>query len=337
MKIFTFLTLFISISLFANINYKFFPANVKIFGYIAIKNIKNNKEIRELMDAPKAKESLKSLMEMGIYLDNLGAISFFADTESLKAKSKGNHAIILHGLNAQKLIEQKLKEVKNPKTETYKGYKIYLQIKNKNNQKKEEAATIINNNTIIGSKEGVKKAIDAYKGNYFKNPKIVKNALNKLNNPDFFVIDLVDKKQRDLFLSGAAQNQNPTMAMLNTQEVTKNLKILIFAGKLAKNKLHLYLALQSDKNSVKPFISNLNMQFRNFKPMLAQQINVYKSMVGNTGAKELNSILNSVKIYTKNDFGIISLYINLKRTIKALNEMNSKMKNSPMNNMPLQK
>ena len=334
MKVFVFLTLFISVTLFAKVDYRFFPKNTTIMGYVATKGMMKNPQIKEYMKRPDVQQSMKTLLSMGVDIKKLGAISFYSNADSLIGKDSkaikkdGNYAIILHGLNLENLIKSEMKKNKDAKSMKYKGYTVYLKLEAEDGKKKVDAVTFIEGNTVMGSVPGVKNVIDAYKGKRFANKKLVNSLLKKLNNPDFFVIDLVDAKQRQLILQSLkAKKNDPTVAMLGLENISKNLELLVFAGKIIKDRIYLYAGLQSDKGAVKIFINNTNMQFNAFKPMLAQQVNAYKPMLGNDGAIELNSILNSIKFEAQNKLGLMSLFINLKRVSKALKKMNTQVPN----------
>lgn len=337
MKVLAFLTLFMSIAIFAKprINYKLLPKDANVFGYISTNSFMKNKHFKKFMKTKDAKASIRKMKKMGIDIKKLGSISFHSNFESLMKNKKdaknADFSIILHGINLEKVAKLQLKKLKGAKTQKYNGATIYQDFKVKGNEKGEfEALTFLNDNTIMGSIKGVKKVIDTSKGKSFSNKKMVNKLLSTLKSPEFFVLNIVQASQKTLIQQAITKNAaNPAVAMLGLNSLANNIKLFAFAGNLTSKKLKLTFLLKADKAGVSSFTQTLNMQFKNFKPMLEQQINNYSRLIGKDAAKELKSIMNSLKIVKKGDLALISIVINIDNTVRILKKLQKKQGKTP--------
>ena len=337
MKILAFLTLFISFAIFAKpgIDYKLLPKDANVFGYVSTKSFMQNKHMKKFMKTKDAKDAIKKMKEMGFNIKKLGAISFYSNIESImknkKNVKKTDYALILHGINLEKLVSLQLKKANNGKTEKYKGVTIYQDIKVKSEKKGEfDAVAFLKSNTVLGSETGVKKVIDATKGQYFTDKKMVNKLLATLKSPEFFIFNIVKGPQKALIKEAITKNQaNPAVAMFGLNALANNIKLFGFSGNLTNKKLKLTFILKADKAGVASFTQTLNMQFRNFKPMLEQQITTYGKMIGTDAAKELKNILNSLKIVAKGDLALISIVIDIDNTVKIIKKLQKKQGGNP--------
>ncbi len=337
MKILAFLTLFVSFAIFAKpgINYKLIPKDADVFGYVSTKSFMKNKHLKKFMKTKDAKDAMKKMKKMGIDIKKLGSISFHSNFESLMKNKKNaknaDFSVILHGISLENMAKLQLKKAKDAKTQKYNGTTIYQDIKVKNNEKgKFDAVAFFNNNTILGSVIGVKKVIDANKGKNFTKKKMINKLLSTLKSPEFFVLNIVQASQKALIQQAITKNQaNPAVAMIGLNSLANNIKLFAFAGNLTNKKLKLTFLLKADKAGVASFTQTLNMQFKNFKPMLEQQINAYSKIVGKDAAKELKSIMNSLKIVAKGDLALISIVINIDNSVRIIKKLQKKQGKQP--------
>ena len=316
------------------IDFRLVPKDANVVGYLASKELMTHKFFKDALNNKDAVESLAALKDMGLDYKKVGSIVFYANTDTLKKEnvkdSDSVYAIIFNGLSLEKLLLNELKKNKQEaKTINYKGYKIYIELKIKEDKFKNkadfEAVTFIDSSTVTGSLKGVKKVIDAKKGNNF-NPSLINKVSAELKNPQFLFYNALSKKQK-LFMDESFKKQKDGMvASLGLDKLNKSAKILVFAGNLKGDVLKLTLAVQASPKDVKTFATSLNSQFQAFKPMLKQQIMVYGAMLGQDAIKELSSILDSIKIFSKGKYAMISLKINMKNTVEIINKYTEQQK-----------
>jgi hypothetical protein len=350
MKILVLLTLFVSFAVFAkpDINYSFIPKDANIVGYISTKSLMGNKFVKKMMNEKDAKNAIDELNKMGIDVKKIGSVFFYSTSDSLM-KNKGKNdlkdvdfAMILNGISLEKVIKSKVNLNKNAKIETYKGIAIYKDLSVEMDDEKMDAVTFIKSNTILGSLNGVKKVVASYVDkNFTKNDKMINNLYSTLKSPEFFVVNIINNKQKVLISKTIKENQaNPVVAMLGLAELSKTVKYFGISSKLTGNKVEITLAVSADKASVTTFANMLNTQFKSFKPMIEQQITAYGQTLGADGVKELKSILSSVKIQGKNDLALLSFSINIENTVKIMDKLKKeghKNDNQMMKNMKRKK
>jgi len=334
MKILVFLLLLVSASVFAkpNIDYKLIPKNANVFGYVSTKSIMSNKYFKKFLKSKENRKAMKKMKKMGIDIKKLGSLFFYADTNSVlkdknASKSKfqyADYALVLHGLNLEKLVEMQMKNKPKAEVKEYKGIKVYHDINIKENNKGEfEAVAFMKTSTVLGSLKGVKNVINSYKSKTFTDKVSVINSLHKkLGNPEVFAVNLVNDAQRALL---AKQKANPMLGMFGATALIKTIKLMAISLKINNKFLKFTIAIKGNEADVKTFVTTLSMQYKNFKPMIMQKTSAFSAQFGQDATKEIKSILDSVKIVSVGDMALISLEINIKNASKILNQLSSKM------------
>jgi len=334
MRILVLLTLLMSFALFAkpSIDYKYIPKDANLIGHIATKKLTANKHFKKFLKTKDGKDVKKKLKVMGINLNKLGSVFFYSNADKVlgsknpeKDVKELDFAIILKGITFEKFIKELAKkEKKNTKIIDFKGHKIYQDLSSEDDTNNNlKAISFVKGSSVIGSVPGVKKVIKSIKGKSTFSEKALVNKMHKaFVNPHVFIINIINSKQKALINSAVTKNSaNPVMAMLGIPALSKAAKSLGFALKLNGNKLLVQVAIQADKATAKSFITGLNMQFKQFKPMIMQQVSMYAGVLGPLGVKELKSIINSLKIVQKKDLALVSFKVNVDNVAKIMKKM----------------
>ena len=336
MKILALFILLVSFTAFAkpSISYKYIPKDANVVGYVSTKSLMKSKYFKKFIKTKNGKEALKNLKKIGVNIKKLGSVFFYSNSDKVLASENPkdvknlDYAIVLNGINLKTFVEKIANKNKNAKIINHGGFKIYNDLEKQKNEQSVEAITFIKGNSILGSVTGIKKVIDAFSGkSKFAKKSIVNGLYSKLGNPDAFIINIINEKQKIAINKALQKNQaNPAMMMLGIPALSKNAEYFGLAFKLKGSTVTVKFGIKANKASIKMFTTALNMQFKNFKPMIMQQIDAYSGMVGKTGSKELKSIVNSLRITQKKDLGIISFKVNLNNVEKIINQMNKAQK-----------
>ena len=347
MKILVLISLMASFAIFAkpNIKYKYIPKDASLVGYISTKNIMKSKHYKKIMKTKDGKALIADLKKLGINIKKIGSMFFYSNSDKLMDSKNPRSdvknmdaAIILNGISLEKAVKgiiaksEKSKD-KLAKIETYKGFKVYTEVKldesdNETDEIPVDTVTFIKGNSVIGTTDSVKSVIDTFKGkSFFKSGSLVNKLYASLSKPDVFIVNIFNAKQKSLLNTTLAKSQtNPVVTMLGLAPLVKTIEVAGFTSKLKGNKVQMSIMAKANKSSIKAFTTASNMMLKQYKPMIMQQIPVYGATLGKTGVKELKSIVNSIKIIQKKDLVIISLSVNIKNVVKIMDKMNSKPK-----------